>query len=217
MALHLPPYQPLPAPPDDPDSLLKVTVAELRPTQLCIGLAEIRNRQADFAGESRKERRRYLRRKPVPLVRARSGALWMVDRHHRLRGQLEIDPDAEAIGYVVLQLASDHPRVVLEALAQRGWLYLHDGRGQGPCPPERLPRTLLGLEDDPYRSLVWKLKQEKVIEAAPLIPFHEFRWGAWLRSRCLPPFSSLCLEPALPAARALARSTAARRLAGWKG
>jgi hypothetical protein len=76
---------------------------------------------------------------------------------------------------------------------------------------------LLGLEDDPYRSLVWKLKQEKVIAPAPLIPFHEFRWGAWLRSRSLPPFSSLRLEPALPAARALARSRAARGLAGWKG
>jgi hypothetical protein len=217
MALHLPDYQPLPPPPDDPDSLLEVAVAELRPTQLCIGLAEIRHRQADFASESRKERRRYLRRKPVPLVRASDGALWMVDRHHRLRGLLELEPDATAFGYVALQLARADPRLVLQELQQRGWLYLHDGRGQGPWPPERLPLTLLGLEDDPYRSLVWKLKLEKVIAPAPLIPFHEFRWGAWLRSRCLPPFRSMCLEPALPAARTLARSAAASRLAGWKG
>ena len=217
MALHLPPYQPLPPPPEEPDSLIEVAVAELRPCQLCIGLAEIRHRQADFARESPKERRRYLRRKPVPLVRDASGALWMVDRHHRLRGLLELEPDTTAFGYVILQLASHDPSAALEALAQRGWLYLHDGRGQGPWPPERLPQSLLSLDDDPYRSLVWKLKQEKVISPAPLIPFHEFRWGAWLRSRCLPPFGSLCLEPALPAARALARSAAASRLAGWRG
>ncbi len=217
MAFHLPPYQRLPPPPKDPDDLVTVSVAGLRPCQLCIGLAEIRHRQADFAGETRKERRRYLRQKPVPLVRDASGSLWMVDRHHRLRGLLELEPDAIAFGYVILQLASHDPGAALEALAQRGWLYLHDGRGQGPWPPERLPQSLLSLDDDPYRSLVWKLKQEKVIAPAPLIPFHEFRWGAWLRSRCLPPFSSLCLEPALPAARALARSTAASRLAGWKG
>ena len=28
---------------------------------------------------------------------------------------------------------------------------------------------------------MWKLKREKRIAAQPLIPFHEFRWGAWLR------------------------------------
>ena len=134
-----------------------------------------------------------------------------------LLGLLELEPDTSAFGYVILQLASHDPSAALEALAQRGWLYLHDGRGQGPWPPERLPQSLLSLDDDPYRSLVWKLKQEKVISPAPLIPFHEFRWGAWLRSRCLPPFSSLCLEPALPAARALARSAAPSRLAGWRG
>jgi hypothetical protein len=84
-------------------------------------------------------------------------------------------------------------------------------------PPAALPPNLLGLQDDPFRSLVWKLKKEGVIAAAPLIPFHEFRWGAWLRSRSLPPFSSLHLEPALPAARTLARSRSAAHLAGWQG
>ena len=76
---------------------------------------------------------------------------------------------------------------------------------------------MLGCQDDPYRSLVWKLKREGVIDRAPLIPFHEFRWAAWLRRKALPPFNSQQLEPALPAARAYARSAAASRMAGWKG
>ncbi len=217
MPLRLPPFQRLPAPPDSPDQLVEVAVAELQPTQLCVGLAEIRQRQAEFGEESTKQRRRYLRGKPVPLVRGADGALWMVDRHHRLRALLELDADATAFGYVALQLATHGPESALAELLSRGWLYLHDGRGQGPRSPHRLPGSLLDLEDDPYRSLVWKLKQEKVIAAAPLIPFHEFRWGAWLRSRPLPPFGSLRLEPALPAARALARSQAASKLAGWCG
>jgi hypothetical protein len=216
MALHIPPYQPLPEPPG-PEALLEVPLAALQPTQLCVGLAEIRSRQADFREETAAERRTYLRGKPVPLVRNAGGELWMVDRHHRLRGLIELDPQATAFGYVVLEVASRERAVVLAALQERGWLYLHDGRGQGPLPPAVLPSSLLGLQDDPYRSLVWKLKQDGVIEPAPLIPFHEFRWGAWLRSRNLPPFSSLKLEPALPAARALARSRSSAHLAGWKG
>jgi hypothetical protein len=216
MALRLPPFQPLP-PADPSQPLLEVAVASLQPTQLCVGLAEVRSRQADFAAETSAERRSYLGSKPVPLVRSRAGALWMVDRHHRLRALLEREPDAVAFGYVALELGHEGREAVLEELQARGWLYLHDGRGQGPVPPAALPHSLLGLQDDPYRSLVWKLKKEGVIEAAPLIPFHEFRWGAWLRSRPLPPFSSLQLEPALPAARSFARSTAASHLAGWMG
>ncbi|MFM9109174.1 MAG: ParB-like protein [Prochlorococcaceae cyanobacterium] len=216
MALRLPPYQALP-PPASSTALVELPVASLRPTQLCVGLAEVRSRQRDFADETAEQRRRYLAGKPVPLVRGASGQHWMVDRHHRLRALLEMDPGAIAFGYVVLEVAAEEPQPVLEALQQRGWLYLYDGRGLGPLHPAVLPPSLLGLQDDPYRSLVWKLKKEKVIQPAPLIPFHEFRWGAWLRSRSLPPFSSERMDPALPAARALARSRAASHLAGWNG
>ncbi len=217
MALRLPPFQPLPAPDGSGADLLEVPLASLQPTQLCVGMAEIRSRQRDFAEEAPKQRRTYLRRKPTPLVRSGSGELWMVDRHHRLRALMELDPEATAFGYVALELRDTDRHDVLEQLHRRGWLYLYDGRGLGPQSPAALPRQLTGTQDDPYRSLVWKLKREGVVAAAPLIPFHEFRWGAWLRSRTLPPFSSERLEPALPAARALVRSQAAAHLAGWLG
>jgi hypothetical protein len=216
MSLRLPPYQPLP-PPDPNQPLVQVPIAQLQPTQMCVGLAEVRSRQLDFSEESGDQRRRYLRSKPVPLVRNASGLFWMMDRHHRLRGLIELAPDSIAFGYIALEVNSDDRALVLGELERRGWLYLYDGRGLGPLPASALPSSLHGLQDDPYRSLVWKLKKEGCIEPEPLIPFHEFRWGAWLRSRSLPPFSSTHLDPALPAARALVRSQAASHLAGWKG
>lgn len=216
VTLRLPPYQPLP-PPDPHLPFIEVRVADLQPTQMCVGLAEVRSRQQDFSAESPKERRDYLTGKPVPLVRGGEGRFWMVDRHHRLRALVELDPEATAFGYVVLQLAEASRSQVLEDLHRRGWLYLYDGRGVGPLPSLALPQTLLDLQDDPYRSLVWKLKREKRIAPKPLIPFHEFRWGAWLRRRPLPPFTSDQLEPALPTARALVVSPAASHLAGWLG
>ena len=180
-------------------------------------MAEVWNRQRDFREESSEERRRYLNRKPVPLVRNQLGHLWMVDRHHRLRALLEIVPSIKTFGYVIDELPHKTREEALQGLHQKGWLYLHDGRGNGPWPAHDLPVSLLGLQDDPYRSLVWKLKQEGVIKPQPLIPYHEFRWGLWLRTRPMPPFSSQHLDPALPAARRLARSSAASHLAGWKG
>jgi len=216
VTLRLPPYQPLP-PPDPARELIEVRVADLQPTQMCVGLAEVRSRQRDFSGETRDERKTYLASKPVPLVKGPGGSFWMVDRHHRLRGLVELDPDATAYGYVVLELAQASRPDVLAELHRRGWLYLYDGRGVGPLPATALPTRLADLLDDPYRSLVWKLKREKRIAAQPLIPFHEFRWGAWLRRRPLPPFNSERLEPALATARALVVSPAASHLAGWTG
>ncbi|QNI74049.1 parB-like nuclease family protein [Synechococcus sp. NOUM97013] len=189
----------------------------LQPTQMCVGLAEVWSRQRDFGEDSKSERLSYLRGKPVPLVRNRQGQLWMVDRHHRLRALLEMDADVSTYGYVIAELESVNRNDALEALQHRGWLYLHDGRGNGPWAPSDLPTSLLDLQDDPYRSLVWKLKKERLIKPQPLIPYHEFRWGSWLRTRPLPPFSSAQLEPALPAARRLCQSSAARHLAGWTG
>ena len=214
MTLRLPPYQPLPAP-DLAGDLIEVRVADLQPTQMCVGLAEVRSRQRDFSLETPVERRSYLAGKPVPLVKGAEGCFWMVDRHHRLRGLVELDPEATAFGYVVLELGAASRLQVLEELERRGWLYLYDGRGVGPHPATALPQRLPDLLDDPYRSLVWKLKREKRIAAQPLIPFHEFRWGAWLRRRPLPPFSSERLDPALATARSLVASPAASHLAGW--
>ena len=214
--MHLPRYDRIPDH-DDDHSLIEVRVSDLQPTQMCVGLAEVRSRQKDFSQESRTERLEYLCGKPVPLVRNRLGQLWMVDRHHRLRALLEMDPNVTTYGYVIAELESGSRDAALLALQDRGWLYLHDGRGNGPWEPSKLPHSLLGLEDDPYRSLVWKLKKEGLIKPQRLIPYHEFRWGAWLRTRPLPPFSSSQLDPALPASRRLAQSRAAAHLAGWTG
>lgn len=196
---------------------MEVSVADLHPTQWCIGLAEVWARQRDFAEETPQQRLDYLKGKPVPLVRSGSGSLWMVDRHHRLRGILGIDPQATAWGYVIAELESSSSDDVLAFLQRQGWLYLFDGRGNGPLPSQELPGSLMDLDDDPYRSLVWKLKKEGLIRPQPLIPYHEFRWGAWLRQRPLPPFSSRRLDPALVPARRLVCSEAARSMAGWKG
>ena len=54
MALRLPPFQPLPAPSGNAVDLLEVPLQALQPTQMCVGMAEIRSRQLDFAKDDRK-------------------------------------------------------------------------------------------------------------------------------------------------------------------
>ena len=60
MTLPLPAYEPLPEAPKAASDLIEVAIAMLHPTQLCVGMAEIQHRIADFQNEDPKERRRYL-------------------------------------------------------------------------------------------------------------------------------------------------------------
>lgn len=197
---------PFELPPLARQELVELPITSLQPTQLCLGLAEVRSRASDFARETAAERRRYLRTRPVPVAVSSAGEHWMIDRHHRLRALMEVDSSATAFCSVVLELVGASRAHCLEELNRRGWLYLRDGEGRGPLPPERLPTDLVSLEDDPFRSLVWKLKQEGLIRAQPQVPFLEFHWGSWLRRQNLPSFGSMDLEPALPEARRLVRA-----------
>ncbi len=211
-----PAYTPIPKAGSD-STLFKLPISALHPTQWSVGFAEIWARQSDFAKESEQQHLSYLRRKPVPVVKDGNGTFWMLDRHHRLRALLEQNPAATTWAYLIEDRSHSSAAELLAFLQEQGWLYLIDGRGNGPHQPRELPTSLMELDDDPYRSLVWKLKKEGLITPQPQIPYHEFRWGAWLRRRPLPPFSSQALEPALPPARRLVRSCAAAEMPGWRG
>ena len=69
--------------------------------------------------------------------------LWMVDRHHRLRALLEMVPTITTYGYVIDDLTTSTREEALQALHNKGWLYLQDGRGMArgqrkTCPPHCL-------------------------------------------------------------------------------
>ena len=197
--------------------IFQLAIKDLYPTQMCIGLAEVIHRRQDFSKENINQRLKYLRSKPIPIVCDKKDHFWMLDRHHRLRALLELDTEAKAYGYIVARTNTVNTSNTLEFLSSQGWLYLYDSKGRGPKPHSSLPRNLLEMEDDSYRSLVWLLKKEGLISPSPQTPYHEFRWGNWLRTRCLPPFNSNNLHPAISIARKLVCSNNASHLTGWKG
>ncbi len=197
--------------------LFEVNLVDLHPTQMCIGYAEISARKKQFSNLDLKNRLKYLRSKPIPIIKNQNNELWILDRHHRLRALIELDKKSKAYGYLLEEIKTTEQTKVLQFLNERGWLYLHDSRGIGPHAYNLLPKTLLDMKDDPYRSLIWKLKKEGFISPEPLIPYHEFHWSRWLRTRSLPPFNSNHLYPALTIARKIVSSKAASHLPGWKG
>ncbi len=104
---------------------------------------------------------------------------------------------------MVAKLKTKDTSQVMHFLIEKGWLYLYDNRGRGPLSTKLLPNSLLEMSDDPFRSLVWKLKKDGFISPQPLIPYYEFQWSKWLRTRPLPPFNSMNLTPAFSIAKQL--------------
>ena len=203
-------YKKIPKP-DSEKSIFMLNVEKLRPSQFCVGFAEVLARKEEFFKESNKERLNYLRSKPTPIVVDRNDNYWMLDRHHRLRALMEIDNNSKTFGYVVAEVNTKDITEVLDFLGQQGWLYLYDGRGRGPLSPKLLPSNLMGMTDDPFRSLVWKLKKQGLIKSQPLIPYYEFRWSRWLRKKPFPPFTSMNLSPAISTAKRIVNSEAASK------
>ena len=209
-------YKKIPKPSYD-QKIFKLALKDLKPSQFCVGYSEVLARKKEFLNEKYKKRIEYLLSKPTPIVTDKKNNLWMLDRHHRLRALMEIDNNAKGFGYIVAKLKTEDTSEVLKYMLNQGWLYLYDSRGNGPRPSNLLPKNLLEMTDDPFRSLVWKLKKEGFITSQPLIPYNEFQWSRWLRKRPLPPFNSSNLSPALSIAKSLVCSQAASHLAGWKG
>ena len=197
--------------------LIKINISELHPTQLCVGFAEVESRKKEFKLMPENEIIKYLQSKPIPLIMNKKNTSWMLDRHHRLKALIEISNNIYCFGYLYEYINSNSDSETLDILFKKSLLHLYDERGNGPLTTSSLPNSLHALKDDPFRSLVWLLKQEGLISSRPKIPFNEFQWSRWLRKRPLPPFCSSNLNPALKSARKYVLSNGASHLPGWIG
>ncbi|MBV8503974.1 MAG: chromosome partitioning protein ParB [Paucibacter sp.] len=198
--------------------LLRVPLSKLRPTQLTVGMAEVRLKRERWAGLKPKARRNLLESHWFPAVRGPGDLHFIVDHHHLGRALHE-----EAVERVwVLQLADLSELAgdtFWRVMEFHRWAHPFDERGRRrDC--DRIPEKLSALRDDPYRSLAGFVREAGGF-AKDTEPFTEFLWADFFRARI--PVKSLVGvgEPMAAAALAraveLARDQVARYLPGWHG
>lgn len=199
-----------------------VPIAELRPTQMTVGMREVVRKQQEWRRKNDASTHAVFRRGPgrptsdgvIPVVIGPQDSLYLIDRHHFVRA-LQEEQVAHATVTVVADFRGIAQTRFWDCMAEREWMHPIDAHGRRH-PPAHLPGSIAQLADDPFRSLAGALRRHGGFRKHPM-PYSEFAWASYLRSRIDRPLAERHFPQALQAALDLARSQDAALLPGWCG
>jgi len=191
-----------------------VPLAELRPTQITVGMREVLAKQKAWKEQDRKKKAEFLGRHMIPVVRGPKGRNYIVDHHH-----LALALYNEGVENVLVIAISDLRSLESEEfwvhLDNRCWVHPYNAKGRR-CGFDEIPRRIVDLEDDPYRSLAGELRRMGGF-AKDTTPFSEFLWADFMRRNIRRNAIVGNFDRALEQAMKLAKSTQAAYLPGWCG
>ena len=212
-----PPVQAVAYSPDLPaGSRCTVPIDMLRPTQFAVGYWEVDRRAENIAQKTPKKLAKYLQEHVGRIVIGPGGVPYLIDGHHlalalrkaKVADAMEVRIDANWRHLT--------PQQFWAKMQQNNWVYLYDENGDGPLDVEKLPRRLTDLRDDPYRALAWAVREQGGYRKTD-IPFAEFHWANFFRSRIKIGKQPGDFQRAVQQAVRLARTPAASNLPGYLG
>jgi hypothetical protein len=150
----------------------------------------------------------------IPVIAGPGGKFYLRDGHH-LALALHLAGRASVLVSIVADLTHTSVGDFWHALDERNWVHPFDGGGR-QRQFGRMPSNLLGVEDDPLRSLAGALRRQGAF-AKSSVPYADFAWADFLRSRIDPGLQARDFPAAFELARGLAASGDAEHLPGWLG
>jgi len=194
--------------------LTSVPIAELRPTQITVGMREVAEKRQRWRERAGRDRGEFLRRHTIPVLLGPKGRHYVIDHHHLARA-LEEEAVRNILVTVVADLHALQKSSFWVVLDTRGWCHPYDANGRRRDFDD-IPATISDLVDDPYRSLAGELRLAGGF-AKDTTPFSEFVWADFLRRRIKPKDVLADFSSALATALELARTKDADYLPGWCG
>jgi hypothetical protein len=190
-----------------------VAVADLRPTQMTVGMREVHEKQKMWR-DKEAHGDTYLGKHLIPVLLGPKGRPYVIDHHHLTRALLEegVEHIATTVVADLSSLAKDEFWVFVD---NRAWCHPYDEDGKRR-PFDDIPRTLKEMKDDPFRSLAGELRRAGGY-AKDTTPFSEFLWADFLRRRMKAADVRQDFGAALSKALRLAKSPKAGYLPGWCG
>jgi hypothetical protein len=194
--------------------LKPIAIADLRPTQMTVGLREVEEKRRRWREMSGKHEAEFLGSHMVPTVLGPKGRHYALDHHHLVRALLDEGVE-QVLATVEMDLSELKKSSFWIYLDNRSWCHPYDETG-ARRDFDAVPDHFSALKDDPYRSLAGELRRAGGF-AKDTTPFSEFLWADFLRGRVKPKSIDKNFESALEKALALAKTKDAGYLPGWCG
>lgn len=194
--------------------LKPVPILSLKPTQLTVGMREVKEKRKQWRELKPKKRAEVLGRHTIPCVIGLQGEHYIIDHHHLARALHD-----EGIKNVLITVAADFSMVDRDLFwnAMDGHRFVHPYDAKGVRQRyDKLPKSITGMKDDPYRSLAGELRRAGGF-SKDTTPFSEFMWADFLRRRVPLKMVNNNFSKALEHALSVGRGKEATYLPGWCG
>jgi hypothetical protein len=192
-----------------------VAIPSLRPTQMTVGMREVKEKRERWREhKSKKKQAELLGKHMIPVVHGPDEHYYLVDHHHLARALHD-----EGIKDVLVSVIGDLTMVGRDAfwgvMDNKRWVYPYDAKGERRHFKD-LPKSVSDLKDDPFRSLAGELRRAGGF-AKETTPFSEFLWADFLRRHMPRKTVEQHFSKAMEKALELAKSNDAIYLPGWCG
>jgi hypothetical protein len=191
-----------------------VAIADLRPTQMTVGLREVDRKRAEWRKKEESDGGEFLGRHMVPAVIGPKGRPYLIDHHHLVRALHE-----EGVEHVLVTIVADLSKLEKSLfwtfMDNRNWLHAFDAQGKRHTHG-RLPKSIEDMADDPFRSLAGELRRSGGY-AKDATPYSEFLWADFLRRKIDRKQVEDKFQAALVEALDEAHGPEASYLPGWCG
>jgi hypothetical protein len=194
--------------------LQPIPILSLRPTQMTVGMREVKEKRKRWREHKSKKKAELLGRHMIPVVLGPDERYYVVDHHHLARALHD-----EGIKDILVTIIGDLSMVDRDAfwgvLDNKRWVFPYDAKGERRHFSE-IPKTVVDLKDDPFRSLAGELRRAGGF-AKDTTPFSEFLWADFLRTKMSRKGVEADFAKAVEKALALAKGKDAIYLPGWCG
>lgn len=197
------------------DPILKpVDIADLRPTQITVGMREVRAKQKGWREKKGKKGEKFLGKHMIPVILGPGDRHYVIDHHHLARA-LDEEGVKNVLVTVVANLSMVDRDTFWTVLDNRSWMHPFDDKGRRRDYKD-IPKSVRDLVDDPFRSLAGELRRAGGF-AKDTTPFSEFLWADFLRRRIKRKLVEQDFDRAIIMAMKFAKSQEAVFLPGWCG
>jgi hypothetical protein len=194
--------------------LIPVAITDLRPTQITVGMREVKAKRKAWRETSDKKGEKFLGKHMIPVILGPKGRHYVIDHHHLARA-LHDEGVTDIAVTVVANLSGLEIDSFWFVMDNRNWMHPFDDQGRRRGYQD-IPKSVTELVDDPFRSLAGELRRMGGF-AKDTTPFSEFIWADFLRRRMKRKAVEKDFNSALEQALELAKSEAADYLPGWCG